>query len=246
MTTPMLTAYRHDAHKFSGESHADAREMVAGIRVNQHVPHGADRDAAALSRPQQTHEPTVPTHDTHYRLSLFTGETVYDPHEIARATIDQTVTDLLGVEDSELAHRHWLTSDIAAIFNESVYHPYTSLKYHTLLVAALLDAYRADHDFCDLRLIVDPPETIVPFRTIFTSDRFALRLTTTNSYRPTARLGNHPWRSWASVWNRLTDHPLDTNHNRYDMVLDANLRRIQSWSTALQYIEDFDEWRPDR
>jgi len=30
------------------------------------------------------------------------------------------------------------------------------------------------------------------------------------------------------------------------MTLDANLRRIQSWSTALQYLEDFAAWRPDR
>ncbi len=36
------------------------------------------------------------------------------------------------------------------------------------------------------------------------------------------------WRSWASAWNRLTAHPLDTDHDKYDMTLDANLRRMQS------------------
>ncbi len=35
-------------------------------------------------------------------------------------------------------HRAWLTSDVASGFNESIYYPYTSLKYHTLIVAALL------------------------------------------------------------------------------------------------------------
>ena len=64
--------------------------------------------------------------------------------------------------------------------------------------------------------------------------------------RPSARLGSRPWRSWASAWNRLTAHPLDTDHDKYDMTLDANLRRMQSWSAALQYIEDYAEWRPDR
>ena len=39
-------------------------------------------------------------------------------------------------------HRAWLDSDVVAAFNESVYYPYTSLKYHTLLVAALVDNYR--------------------------------------------------------------------------------------------------------
>jgi hypothetical protein len=75
MSDVMLAAYRHDAHKFTGESHNNAREQFAGVRVNQTVPEGADGDAAALSRPQQKQEQTVPTHDDHYRLSLLTGET---------------------------------------------------------------------------------------------------------------------------------------------------------------------------
>ena len=37
-------------------------------------------------------------------------------------------------------------------------------------------------------------------------------------------------------------HPLDTDHDKYDMVLDANLRRIGAWSAALQYLEDFECW----
>ena len=43
------------------------------------------------------------------------------------------------------------------------------------------------------------------------------------------------------MWKRLEAHPLETAHDKYDMVLDANLRRIGAWSTALQYIEDFQE-----
>jgi len=242
----MLTAFRHDAHKFTGESHGDAREEFAGVPVNQSVPEGADGDAAALSRPQQKQEQTVPTHDDHYRLSLLTGETAYDSREFSRATIESEVRDLLAVESAETAHERWLASDVAAGFNESVYYPYTSLKFHTLLVAALLDNYRADHDFGDLRLIVDPAGEVIPFRTIYDGDRFALRIDIEDGEHPSARLGSRPWRSWASAWNRLTAHPLDTDHDKYDMTLDANLRRVQSWSTALQYIEDYAEWRPDR
>ena len=246
MTDPMLDGFRHDVHKFTGESHDDARNEFAGVPVNQSVPKGADADAAALSRPQQSQTQTVPTHADHYRLSLFTGETAYDAGEFSRPTVENRVSDLIQIKDAATAHKRWLTSDVAAAFNESVYHPYTSLKYHTLLVAALLDNYRAGHEFTNLRLTVDPDGEIVPFRTVFDGDRFALRIDADDNGRPSARLGSHPWQSWASVWNRLTEHPLETDRNKYDMALDANLRRIQSWSTALQYIEDYTEWRPDR
>ena len=246
MNEAMLRAYRHDAHKFTGESHDDARETFAGVRVNQTVPDGADGDAAALSRPQGEQERTVPTHNDHYRLSLFSGESSYDPEGFSQATIENDVRELLVAKSAETAHKRWLRSGVAAKFNESVYHPYTSLKYHTLLVGALLDNYDEDHEFTDLQLIVDPPGEVVPFRTVFVGERFALRIAPDSNGRPSARLGSRPWRSWASVWNRLTAHPLETDHSKYDMTLDANLRRIQSWSTALQYIEDFVMWRPDR
>lgn len=245
MSDEMLAAFRHDAHKLVGESHEDASEEFAGVPVNQSVPEGADGDAAALSRPQQTHEQTVPTHNDHYRLSLLTGTTVSDPVDGSRTTIEREVADLLTVEDEKTAHERWLASDVTAAFNESVYHPYTSLKFHTLLVAALLDTYRAGHEFADLQLVVAPAGEVVPFRTVYDGERFALHIDADACGRPSARLGSRPWRSWASTWNRLTAHPLDTDSNKYDMVLDANLRRIGAWSTALQYIEDYDTWRPD-
>ncbi|WP_256686115.1 hypothetical protein [Halococcus qingdaonensis] len=246
MNDVMLAALRHDAHKFTGESHDDARETFAGVAVNQAVPEGADHDAAALSRPQQIRERTVPTHEDRYRLSLLTGDPVYDHREFSQGVVESDVRDLLTIENAASAHEQWLESDVAAEFNESVYHPYTSLKYHTLLVAALLDNYRNDNAFAALRLTVSPPDEIEPFRTIFEGERFTLRIDANSKERPAARLGSRPWRSWAAVWNRLTAHPLATDRDKYDMTLDANLRRIQSWSTALQYLEDFAAWRPDR
>ena len=148
---------------------------------------------------------------------------------------------LLTVDDSETIHRTWLDSHVVSAFNESVYYPYTSLKYHTLLVAALLDNYRADHEFGGLRLVIDRANEIVPHRTVYAGEEFALRIDHDAHGQPSTRLGSHPWRSWASTWNRLTTHPLDMTHNKYGMVLDTNLRRIGAWSTALQYIEDFRE-----
>ena len=238
MSETMLAAFRHDAHKFAGESHDDAQETFCDIPVNQPVPAGADSDAGALSRPQRRQTQTVPTHHDHSRLSLLTGEAVANVEQVSR----ETIRGLLAIESVPTAHERWLGSDAAALFNESVYHPYTSLKYHTLLVVALLDNYRAGHEFGDLRLVVDTSEKIVPCRTVFAGARFALRIDATDHNCPSARLGSRPWRSWASVWNRLPTHPLDTDHQTFDMVLDANLRRVGAWSTALQYIEDFEGW----
>lgn len=239
----LITSYRHDAHKMNGQPHDYASETFAGVPVNQTVPHGADGDAAALSRPSGQPDQTVENHETPYRLSLVEGESRYDPEEFTRDGVESAVRDLLTEDDPEAMHRSWLESHIVSAFNESVYHPYTSLKYHTLLVAALLDSYRAGHEFGDLTLVVDSAGEIVPHRTVYAGDTFALRIAPLDHRdgRPFARLGSRPWRSWASTWSRLTAHPLDADHKKYDMVLDANLRRIGAWSTALQYIEDFAE-----
>ncbi len=238
----MIAAYRHDAHKLNGEPHRTASDSFHGVPVNQQVPLGADADASALSRPSGEPEWTVANHETHYRLSLLTGEGAYDPDDFARPVLSEAISDLLTGSDSKVMHQAWLASNVASGFNESVYYPYTSLKYHTLLVAALLANYRAGHTFDNLLLAVDTPEEVVPHRTVYAGDRFTLRIDESADGRPWARLGSRPWRSWASTWTRLTAHPLDTAHDEYDRVLDANLRRIWSWSTALQYIEDFEQW----
>lgn len=248
----LLVAYRHDAHKLTGHSHDGAPETHAGVPVNQTVPLGADADAAALSRPTGDPETTVDNHATGYRLSLLTGESTFGIEDRSRAALSEAIADLLSVPDPEAVHRAWLTSDVAALFNESVYYPYTSLKYHTLLVAALLDNYRAGHDFTDLRLVVDSGVEIVPHRTVYvdeTTESFSLRInrdsreTTSNA---STRLGRTPRRSWASTWTQLPSHPLHPDRDRFDRVLDANLRRIRSWSTALQYLEDFTNWRSEQ
>ncbi|MDL0118814.1 hypothetical protein PNQ29_03525 [Halobacterium salinarum] len=179
-------------------------------------------------------------HTSRYRLSLIDGDSQHH-QQASQDRVKSAVHDLLTETDSKDLHQAWLTSDVAARFNEAVSYPYTSLKYHTLLVATLLDNYRNGHQFNDLHLLVDDAETIVPHRTIYADDEFALRITGADVGQPSARLGRQPQRSWASTWTQLPAHPLDTDHDNYSMVLDANLRRIQSWSTALQYIEDYTE-----
>ena len=240
-----INCYRHDAHKLNGHPHDHAPETFAGVPVNQTVSHGADGDAAALSRPTGQPEQTVENYETLYRLSLIEGESRYDPQEFTRNGVESAVRELLTEDNPKAIHRAWLESDVVSVFNESIYYPYTSLKYHTLLVAALLDNYRDDHEFSDLRLVLDDADEIVPHRTVYADEEFALRIDVDTRGQPSARLGSRPWRSWASVWDRLEAHPLDTDGDKYDMVLDANLRRIGAWSTALQYIENYQKWARD-
>ncbi|TKX87956.1 hypothetical protein EXE43_00615 [Halorubrum sp. SS5] len=255
----MVAAFRHDVHKLRGKRHASADREVCGVRVNESVPCGADGDAAVLSRPSGEPEETVANHVSPARLSLVTGATVADPGDVPAPVT--AVRGLVRPECSDPArlHAEWVTSDVAARFNESVYVPYTSLKYHTLLVAALLDNYRAGHAFEDLYIVAERPargpptgdgdadgrvaaaldaEVVVPCRTVLWTSELAVRVTgDAPSTGAVASLGAGPARSFADTWSRLSAQPLDLDQ-KWLRVVDAQLRRIRSFSTALQYVED--------
>ena len=250
---PLCVAYRHDVHKLLGHSHESAREEYAGVPVNEQVPLGADGDAALLSRPAGDPEQTVANHASPYRLSLVTGSTVGETDQLHVGDAAATFEHLVVSSDAARLHAVWLTNTVPAVFNESMYYPYTSLKFHTLLVGALLDNYRAGYSFEELSLVATTgspaaaernvntalnADDVVPHRTVCWTPALTLTVTGDPGDRPSTNLGAYPARSFADVWSRLPDHPIDTNHSREARLLDAQLRRIRSWSTALQYIED--------
>jgi hypothetical protein len=73
------------------------------------------------------------------------------------------------------------------VFNEAVQYPYTSLKYHVLLAAALLSNYRAGATFEELYLVVDNPDKVVtPHRTVLEAGPVSLRVTADPDGRPAA------------------------------------------------------------
>lgn len=236
---PMLAVYRHDVHKLRGQAHAAACERVAAVRVNESVPLGADRDAAMLSRPSGEPEQTLDAHAAPSRVSLLTGDVVMTGAVDADGR-GAAVRELIRIEEPVAMYESWLSSDVATLFNESVYYPYTSLKYHTLLAAALLDNYRTGFGFEELFLAVENPEgPVTPHRTVLSSPGVRLCVTGEPGDRPAARLGDEPARHFADVWARLPVHPFDVDSERRWRVLDAQLRRVRSWSAALQYIEEF-------
>ncbi|OYR40786.1 hypothetical protein DJ82_06755 [Halorubrum sp. Ib24] len=251
----LVAAFRHDIHKLRGKQHAVADREVCGVRVNESVPCGADGDAALLSRPEGEPEQTVKNHASPARLSLVTGATVAPPDQVPAPLEDVCELVVPGCSDLERLHATWLMSDVASRFNESVYFPYTSLKYHTLLVAALLDNYRAGHAFDDLFIVAERPErrppldgdgvpaalaaeVVVPCRTVLWTSELAVRVTGEPPVSgAVASMGAGPVRSFAGTWSRLTEHPLNLDRE-WLRVLDSQVRRIRSFSTALQYVED--------
>jgi hypothetical protein len=234
----MVAVYRHDVHKLRLRAHDNAAETVAGSRVNESIESGADGDAALLSRPAGEPEHTLDNHDSPYRRSMVTGE-VATSAQTAGGTLDAAVSSLLAQTTPAQAHAWWLTSPEPALIAESIFYPYTSLKYHTLLVAALHHQYRDGAGFDELWCVIEPTGTVTPHETILATDAWALAITDTPAGRPAARLGETPARSFADVWARLSAHPFNPDDGRAWRVLDAQLRRIQSWSTALQYIAEF-------
>jgi hypothetical protein len=233
---PLVAVYRHDIHKLRGRAHEHAADEVANVRVNEPVPRGADRDAALLSRPDGEPEQTVAAHASPRRLSLLTGDPQRDP---ARTDTDAALQALVTPTDPETLHERWLTSGYAGRFNESIFYPYTSLKYHTLLAAALLDNYRAGYAFDDLYVEAIPSHEITLHRTVLATPQCSIRVTGDPS-APAARLGARPARSFGDVWAQLPACPFDTGTRQW-RVLDAQLRRITAWSTGLQYIEEYTE-----
>jgi hypothetical protein len=237
----LVGVYRHDVHKARSRSHEHARDEFGGVRVNEAVPLGADGDAAVLSRPRGDPEETLPAHGSWLRLSLLSGETV-----AAETTGEQRrerLRDLIDCDDAVRLHRAWVDAWVPGVYSESPYYPYTSLKYHTLLVAALLDNYAAGAAFEDLYLAVTdrrgPEVEVVPHRTVLVTSAFGLRVTPSPGDCAAVKIGRTPARSFADVWSRLPVQPLPVDAGRRWRVLDAQLRRVRSWSTALQFIEDY-------
>jgi hypothetical protein len=237
---PMVAVYRHDIHKARMRGHEHAEETFLGVRVNEAVPLGADRDAASLSRPCGEPEQTLDAQESWFRVSLLTGQVASTIEPVG--DIGGSLSELISIEDAEELHTAWLDSIVTSLFTESPYYPYTSLKYHTLLAAALLDNYQSGFEFDDLFLAVTPPGTdpeVVPHRTVLATPVFALHVTGEPGNRPAARLGDVPSRSFTDVWARLPATPVDADWECRWGASDAQLPQIQSWSAALQFIEEF-------
>ncbi len=183
----------------------------------------ADRDAARMSRHPRAKDD-------------LTGEYLSQSFLFSR-----DMTDRIRKEYSEYCQREYIDSadsppelhmkllndKIVSNFNEITSMPYTSLKYHTLLVCALHWNYKQGRDFQDLYLHCITGVSKEPCVTIFKYGdlRFVINNDSTG-----AKIGA-PAAYFGQTIGRLYNIPLP------EFLVD-NLRRFRSWSTGLQYLED--------
>lgn len=221
----MLLAYRHDEHKFRGAPHSVDRE-------DKKVPYKADLDSGKLSRPSKKSklgEEVI----SHYRISLLTRQSYYNPNFFTRRTTKEHLDNLLKLDEPIICHENWLKDKVVSGFNEDGWYPYTSLKYHTLITATLLFNYMKGNRFENLFLIVKKPNKI-DFTTIFLGEKFSLHIMPFTEGFPSARIVKKEM-NFNKVWQKLYELPIKYGY------LDSCLRNIGSWSMALQLIEDWNK-----
>jgi len=130
-------------------------------------------------------------------------------------------------ESTQALHTKLLNDTIVSKFNEITSMPFTSLKYHTLLVCALHWNYKQGRDFKDLYLHYTTEMSKEPYGTIFKYGD--MRFIINND--PTGANIGWPAPYFGQTIGRLYHILLP------DYLVD-NLRRFRSWSAGLQYLED--------
>lgn len=159
---------------------------------------------------------------------MFRTLNLYNP----RALVNQhrlEVSDLFTEADSVKLHRAILNSKLLNLFSEARVFPYTSLKYHILLMCALYYNFYKGFGLNDLYLCENiPPES--PFQIIYHD---SVRDWALLPQRKDA-LSKFSPRFYTS-WERRQKLSIGGD----SQVLDALLSCIGSWTVALAFLEDF-------
>lgn len=241
----ILNTFKHDEHKTRGAGHSRTRR-VGEPEWNQQVMFGADKIAATMSRPHPSSiksraKELKGTENNHYRISLLTRKRLYEAGVFDITTEEKELDKIFHIKDSEKLLKEWLDSYTIAGFNESYFSPYTSLKYHTLLTVALVFNCLQDNEYDELYLhFMKNGER--DFYTIYDGDNFLLKIAPLDVFEETGtskiafKMDNgsvdRAWMHFGRTWARLTKIKVGRH-------LDACLRQMRSWSTALQFIDDF-------
>ncbi len=184
----------------------------------------ADRDAANMSRYHKAYDDL----DAEFlsKSFIFTEQDMseHTRKEYAIFCLEEYVESVAPTPE---LHMKLLEDLIVGKFNEVTSMPFTSLKYHTLLVCALHYNYKMGKDFQDLYLHCTKEQPKDIYTTIFHFDNLWLAI---NSDINGAKIGAAlPF--FGQTIGRLDTIPLP------EFLVD-NLRRFRSWSTGLQYLED--------
>lgn len=242
-STTVLNSLRHDFHKTHGASHESSLKYE-GIKVS----FSADKVGGSMSRKfnnrrHNNQDGLSRSDDSHYRISLITKERTYQKGKTDWPNVKKEVEGLYTLKDVEKAHKAFLNSKTLTLYNEDYYNPYTSLKYHTLIVTALAHNLSNNIGYEKLFLHISPP-TESTYTTIYQDDKLQLdiapeKLKSMGLTKIPFKIDNgsiqdgYMW--FGKSWGKLSAH------TGVDKYLDSQLRRIGSWSTALQLIEDWRE-----
>lgn len=243
----LLDTFKHDEHKTRGAGHSSTRR-AGEPEWNRDVKFGADKITASISRPHPSSiksraRELKDTENNHYRVSLLTRQRIYEAGVFDITTEEEELDRLFHISDPEKMLEEWLDSYTIAGFNESYFSPYTSLKYHTLITVSLVNNRLNDYEYDQLYLhLIKNGER--DFYTIYDDKRITMKIapmdlfdsdTSKIAFRKENGTVEKGWMHFGRTWARLTDIFEVSKH------LDACLRQMRSWSTALQFIEDVKE-----
>ncbi|MDP2846072.1 MAG: hypothetical protein Q8N79_08400 [Candidatus Methanoperedens sp.] len=183
----------------------------------------ADRDAARMSRHPRAREEMT---GEYLSRSFFEQRDMTD--QTRKIYSEYCQREYIDSQDSaELLHMKLLGDKIIGNFNEITSMPFTSLKYHTLLVCTLHWNYKQGRDFQDLYLHCATKMPDEAYSIVFQYDDLCMFI---NDDPSGAKIGA-PAPFFGQTVGRLYNVPLP------EFMVD-NLRRFRSWSTGLQYLED--------
>lgn len=183
----------------------------------------ADRDASRMSRYKRAYEDMT----AEFLSMSFIFEREISEH--ARKEYEKyCIKEYINSNDvTEILYEKLLNDKIVGLFNEVTTMPYTSLKYHTLLVCVLHYNYKLGRDFQNLFLHCNTEKPKDKYTIIFQYRNFWFSI---NNDPSGAKIGA-PIPHFGNTIGRLNDIQLP------EFIID-NLRRIRSWSIGLQYLED--------
>ena len=184
----------------------------------------ADRDAANMSRYRKAYDDL----DAEFlNTSFIFGErdaTERARKEYALHCLNRYIESDIPTDE---LYTNLLEDRVVGNFNEVTSMPFTSLKYHTLLVCVLHYNYKQGRDFQNLYLHCIKEKPKDEYTVIFHFDNIWFVV---NNDVTGAKIGA-PSPYFGQTIGRLNNIHLP------EFLID-NLRRFRSWSAGLQYLED--------
>ncbi|MHA1250159.1 MAG: hypothetical protein ACTSRP_09245 [Candidatus Helarchaeota archaeon] len=218
MSKDLLLLLKHDLHKLNlGLSHSSVYNKLSQEARR------ADGLAAWFSR-NFLKQKFV---NSNFRISLISG---YVNKNIDKIKLIERIKILFSETDPVKLHKKILNSEELNYFCEAREYPFTSLKYHILLVSAFY-FFLNKGDFRHLYLSENYNDNDVSeFQVILRLNGIEWAITTKNNKNLSRIFSN-----FCDTWNRRVKKSILED----GQILNSLLGQIMSWSTALGNIEDY-------